>query len=153
MSEGLSNSQFYMWRAVVAMAHADGVVTPHEVNFLQQSMKDLTLSAAQTEVLSQDIAVPQDIHAMFVEITDKRDQLNFFKLARILSWSDGDFDQQEEKIIQKLEKLFKEDNQNLALFENSREEVKEIVMDGLSSSDKDDEPSDFFARLKNFLSA
>ena len=129
MSEGISASRFYMWRAVVAMAHADGIVTPHELNFLQEQVRDVSLSAGQLQILAGDLNKPQDIHAMYAQITSVADRRDFFKLARVLSWSDGDFDAQEKHIIDFLEQEMA-DNDNRRALEESRESVKEIVLGG-----------------------
>ncbi len=128
MQEGLSASRFYMWRAIVAMAHADGVVTPHELQFLQDSLKDISLSTGQMEILKKDIKFPQDIHVMFSQITDARDRRNFFKLARILSWSDGDFDAQERKILESLEEVSKSDA-DASLLRESRQDLQQVDLD------------------------
>jgi uncharacterized membrane protein YebE (DUF533 family) len=129
MNDAVSTSQFYMWRAVVAMAHADGVVTPHEVNFLQEQMKEIALSPGQLQTLAGDISKPQDIHAMFHQISDPQDKLTFFKLARVLSWSDGDFDAQERRIIDCLEKEMAS-SENRQMLEDTRASVREITLDG-----------------------
>lgn len=125
MSEGLPASRFYMWRAVVAMAHADGIVTPHEVDFLHQQMKDVPLSSGQLEILGNDLVTQQDIKVLFLQITDPEDKRDFFKLARVLSWADGDFDAQEKHILDYLETLVGEDE---GMLKDSREAVKEIVL-------------------------
>ncbi len=117
-----------MWRTVVAMAHADGIVTPHELEFLQTALKGTPLSSGQTELLKKDIKFPQDIHVMFSQITDARDRREFFKLARILSWSDGDFDIQEQKILKSLEEINK-NTEDRALLRESRDVLQEIDMD------------------------
>jgi uncharacterized membrane protein YebE (DUF533 family) len=118
-----------MWRAVVAMAHADGIVTPHEINFLLEQIKNLTLSPGQLQTLAGDLSMPQDIHTMFTHITDANDKRDFFKFARILSWSDGDFDAQEQHILDVLEQDLKDDD-NRRILEESRNAVKEIVLQG-----------------------
>lgn len=129
MSDSVSASRFYMWRAVVAMAHADGIVTPHEVNFLQEQMKDVPLSEGQMQTLAGDISVPQNIAAMFGQITNSHDKSDFFKLARVLSWSDGDFDAQEQHILEVLEKVMNEGD-NRKMLQETRESVKEITLNG-----------------------
>ena len=129
MSDSVSASRFYMWRAVVAMAHADGIVTPHEVHFLQEQMKDVPLSEGQLQTLTGDISAPQDIAAMFGQITNTQDKSDFFKLARVLSWSDGDFDAQEQHILESLEKVMNEGD-NRRMLEETRESVKEITLNG-----------------------
>lgn len=129
MSEGISASRLYMWRAVVAMAHADGIVTPHEINFLLEQMKDISLSPGQLQTLSGDLSLPQDIHAMFAQITDAGDKRDFFKFARILSWSDGDYAAQEQHIIDVLEQDM-HSGDNRRMLDESRNAVKEIVLSG-----------------------
>ncbi|MCB1529906.1 MAG: TerB family tellurite resistance protein [Rhodospirillales bacterium] len=128
MGKGLSASRFYMWRAVVAMAHADGIVTPHEVYFLQDSAKNLDISKGQIQILIADLGTPQDIYVMFSQITDPRDKRNFFKFARIIAWSDGDFNAQERHIVSSLEKIHMDESSRLLLNE-SKTEIQEIPLE------------------------
>ena len=128
MASGVSASRFYMWRAIVAMIHADGVVTPHEVNFIQEYTKDVPLSDPQKSILARDIAEPQDIYTMFSQIAHPQDKQDFFALARILCWSDGDFQQQERAIMQMLEKIHS-DTESQKFLKGSREDVQEISLD------------------------
>lgn len=123
MGTGISNSQFYMWRAVVAMAHADGVVTPHELSFINDYLKDMDLSAEQLKIIGLDLRNTQDVYEMFSKITSPQDQKDFFALARALSWCDGDFDAQEKHIIQTLEALHMNDDTR-DLLAQSRGEVE-----------------------------
>ena len=125
--DGLPPSRFYMWRALTAMAHADGVITPHEVEFLSEQTANLPLSQAQREMLGRDLREEQDVAVMFSQVTDAKDREEFFLLARVLCWSDGDFDEQERKMIELLEDLnMKADTQ--AMLERSRKVVQEIEL-------------------------
>lgn len=125
MGDTLTESRFYMWRAIVAMVHADGVVTPHELAFVNDFISEIELSSSQLEILRDDLEVVQDIYEMFVQITDKQDQIDFFSLARALSWCDGDFDQQEKEILERLQKI--NDNRDaLNILEESRDLVLEV---------------------------
>ncbi len=125
--EGLSPSRFYMWRAIFAMAHADGIVTPHEVSFLSESTLNLPLSDSQREMLKRDLAEAQDPATMFTQVTEARDREEFFVLARVLCWSDGDFDVQERKMMNVLEDLDAQQEAR-ALLERSRQVVQEIQL-------------------------
>lgn len=127
MSNGVTASRFYMWRAIVAMAHADGVVTPHEIDFLREQMKDISFSEGQLQMLAGDLGAAQDIHVMFRQITQEQDRRDFFKLARVLSWSDGDYAAQEQHILEALEQDMAAGDR--ALLDESRESVKEIALD------------------------
>ena len=98
----VSESAFHMWRAVFAMAHADNVVTSEEKKYLQGILANEPFTAEQKSVLEKDMITPQDVAAMFVKIDDQHDRSQFFYHARMLVWSDGDFGEQEQKIIMRL---------------------------------------------------
>ncbi len=98
MSEGISESRFYMWRAVFSMAHADHVVTDEERSFMEGYLAQVPFSDAQRSTLEQDMAEAQDVYEMFDMITEPEDRGQFFEFARMMCWSDGDYDAQEEEI-------------------------------------------------------
>ncbi|MCB1532571.1 MAG: TerB family tellurite resistance protein [Alphaproteobacteria bacterium] len=102
MSSPISQSEFYMWRTLFAMVHADNVVTDEEVHFMAEALEDVAFSDEQRAVLEEDIKTPQDIMDMFKHITDQRDQAKFFKFARDLVWVDGDYGQEEQDMMLKL---------------------------------------------------
>lgn len=126
-SAEISQSRFVMWRAVVAMVHADGVVTPHELAFVNDYISDLNLSPEQLAVIGQDLQSPQDTYGLYAQITDMQDKKDFFALARALSWCDGDYDGQEKLIIERLEKNHM-DEENYHLLEESRELMNEVEL-------------------------
>lgn len=127
MAEGVSESRFYMWRAVVAMVHADGVVTPHEVAFVNDYINDINLSPEQMKMIGGDLQTPQDVYEMYAHITERQDKKDFFALARALSWCDGDYDGQEKHIIEVLEESHMND-ENRNLLEESREILNEVEL-------------------------
>lgn len=100
--EVLSESRFYMWRAIFAIAHADGVVAPDELEFIQEHTANVPFSDGQKAILAKDLANPQNVVSMFKQVKNEQDIEDFFTLARILCWSDGDFDKQERKIMKQL---------------------------------------------------
>ena len=152
MPKTLNESRFYMWRAVVAMIHADGVVTPQELSFVQDYMNDIDLSPEQRAIVGQDIHEPQLIHKMFSQIMNLQDRKDFFALARALSWCDGDFDAQEEKILAHLEK-----NHNLvesqALLTESRDVMNEVELCENQWHFKTEESKNLFGFLNNLRQA
>ena len=127
MPLGIEESRFNMWRAVVAMVHADGVVTPHELSFINEHVKRINLSPAQIQVIGADLQTPQDTYEMFSKITDQNDKSDFFALARALSWCDGDFASQEESIIKNLEAAHLDD-ESQRLLEESRDIMNEVEL-------------------------
>lgn len=107
-AEGVCDSEFYMWRAIFAMAHADHVVTSEERRFMYDALNKVNFSSAQQEVLEDDIENAHDIAELFSMITDQKYRCRFFYFARMLVWCDGDFDAQEQKIFLELEKTHAE---------------------------------------------
>ena len=105
MTEHLTDSQFYMWRALFALVHADDVVTAEEVRFMAEILEDIPFNDDQRAILNKDITEAQDITAMFASITDPKDQAEFFEFARELVWVDGDYGAEEQEIMLKLKEI------------------------------------------------
>lgn len=105
MSDIVSESRFNMWRAVVAMIHADDVVQPHEIHFVLENTRGVPFTDEQRATLNQDIHSAADIQDLFQKITSPKDKEDFFHLARAISWSDGDFDERERSILLKMGRL------------------------------------------------
>ncbi len=93
-----------MWRAIVAMAHADKVIEPEEKEMIENYLSRVPFSDKQRQVLLGDIEKQRDVAQMFEFVTEPEDQGDFFQFARMMVWSDGDFDAQEKKILEHLEK-------------------------------------------------
>lgn len=104
MSEEITESRFYMWRAVVALAHADGVVVPEEEALIENYLSHVAFTDEQKSILREDLKTPQSPYDMYEKITDRTDQAEFFQFARILVWCDGDLDRQEDQIFKHLQK-------------------------------------------------
>ena len=102
MTRAVSESEFYMWRTLFAVVHADNVVTNEEVRFMAEALEDIAFSKEQRAVLSDDIKHPKDIAQMFALISDSRDQARFFKYARDLVHADGDYGAEEQDIMLKV---------------------------------------------------
>lgn len=100
----VSESRFNMWRALFAMAHVDHVVSKEEKAFLYRILQEEFFTGEQRALLENDIHKAQDIAALFGKITDQEDRSEFFYYARALVWCDGNFDEQEQKIMTALRK-------------------------------------------------
>lgn len=154
--EGLERSQFYMWRAVFAMAHADNVVTEEEKKYLNNILAKEAFSAEQRNILIKDMDQPQDIAEMFVNIEDQNDRSQFFYHARMLVWSDGDFGEQEQKIMMRLKQTHVRTvdfdqvmkNLNLTIDDDQRQRLIEDRNRVIES----DPPHGFFRRLLRSVS-
>ncbi len=100
----ITDSEFFMWRAVFATAHADNKVSGEEIRFLAEVLEDNPFSKEQRDMLVRDIAVAQDVVEMFKSIIEQADRARFFRLARELVWVDGDFGKEEQELLLKLQK-------------------------------------------------
>jgi hypothetical protein len=105
MHHNNSDSHFYMWRAVFAMAYADGSLALEEQGLLYDYLDTVPFSDEQLEILREDVATPQDVDEMFLRVTEPEDRRIFFEMARTLVWCDGDYDAQEKVIIERLKRL------------------------------------------------
>ena len=126
-NNGISESRFCMWRAVVAMVHADGVVTPHELSFINSHIRNIELSPDQLKTIGEDLQCAKDPYVVFSSISEKKDKYDFFALARALSWCDGDFASQEDKILKHLQSVL-DNEQDRALLDDSRELMNEVEL-------------------------
>lgn len=99
---GLSESRFFMWRAVFALAHADGQVTDEEKAFVENYLHYVPLSDAQKDRIRKDISEPQSVNAMLIGVSQQEDMADFFQFAQMLVRSDGSYDEQERAIVERL---------------------------------------------------
>jgi len=127
-SIGISESRMFMWRAVVAMVHADEQVMPQEKSFVENILQEETFSEEQRQALIQDLMNPNTCSKMFTRIKDAHDIEDYFVYARSISWCDGDFSCQEKKIISKLDSLY-EDECAMNLLHHSRDLLEEVTLD------------------------
>lgn len=104
MSTGVNESEFYMWRTLFSVAHADNVVTDEEVSFMAAVLDDVEFSEEQITTLKDDTVNAKDPNVMFKGITSQDDRLEFFILARDLVWVDGDFASEEQSVMIELYK-------------------------------------------------
>ena len=98
----VGTSKFYMLRALIAMAHADGVVCDEERSYMAALMNRLPLSKEQRQTLETDLDEKQNIDDLVKYINDPkyRGQLPYF--ARLMAFKDGVLDPDEEALIEKM---------------------------------------------------
>jgi uncharacterized membrane protein YebE (DUF533 family) len=99
MLKEIDDSKMNMWRAIVALVHADGLQHPEEDAFIQEKIAVLPFTEEQKQVLNEEMKNPSDVNDLFQQITHSGDRSQFIYFARLLFWSDGDFDAQEEHIL------------------------------------------------------
>lgn len=104
MAAGANESEFYMWRTLFSVAHADNVVTDEEISFMAAALDDVDFSEEQITILKDDTVNAKDHSLMFEGITNQDDRLEFFSLARDLVWVDGEFASEEQSVMIELYK-------------------------------------------------
>lgn len=104
MTGSVNESEFYMWRTLFAVAHADNVVTEEEVTFMAGILDDVEFTDEQTKILKDDIVNAKSFTAMFTGITSPEDRINFFEFAREIVWVDGEFAPEEQSAMIELYK-------------------------------------------------
>lgn len=101
----ITDSRFYMWRTLFALVHADGIITQEETRFMSEALEDVPFSDEQARILMLDARVPQGPVEMFEHVTSTKDQATFFALARTLCHIDGDYGEDEQKIMLQLQQV------------------------------------------------
>lgn len=99
MSAPISNSRYTMWRAIIALAHADHVVTQEEKDFIMKKLESIPFSTEQRTQLLEDMEEFPDIEALLPDITEPVDRSMLVYYGRLLVWSDGEYALQEEKLL------------------------------------------------------
>jgi uncharacterized membrane protein YebE (DUF533 family) len=105
-NQPISNSLFYMWRCIIVIAHADGMIHDKErayfANIFSNMDRVYGLSEEQKQAFADDLVNEKKISDLIRHINDPeiRGQLIYFGglLARI----DGDMHPSEEAILKKL---------------------------------------------------
>lgn len=133
MTQTISDSRFFMWRCLFAISHADDVVTPEERSFMNRILSEEPMTDEQRETLKRDMGHGKDVRALFKHVTDQQDRSEFFDYARTLVWSDGDFSEEEQKLLVDLKRMHVQ-SVNFENFEKTT---------GLSLSDEDVEMDKF----------
>ena len=160
---GITTSRFMMWRAIFALAHADGIVTPEENTFMRDALEAHNFSGHQRRILENDISQKQDVGQMFAGIIDHKDRSDFFTFARLIVWCDGDFDEQERIILTQLKQthiqsidfdsMVKE--VQLAFDESEKDRMKErmrMMYADLQKDKKDEKGGMFGAVIRKMMS-
>lgn len=102
-SQPLSDSAFHMWRCIVAVAHADGIVQDEELQHLNKifsgMQRDGVLTADQRETLGQDLVSPQNISSMLKRVTAQADRVQLAYAAALMAQANGEIDPGEEQVI------------------------------------------------------
>jgi hypothetical protein len=109
----LTPDEFNVWRALMAFAVTDGILSLEEQRILTHHLKNVRLTEWQQATLNHDMKSPQDIEEMFALIEAKENKKHFCELARTIVWSDGDMNVQEKQILDRLPCLSNEEHKSM----------------------------------------
>ena len=110
---GISESDFYMWRAVFAFTYVDNVLSLEEQELLQTYLARVPFSKDQLNTLKQDLREPKDVVGLYKKITRAEDKERFCILARAIVWCEGDMLEQERAILKKVSCFDEEEEEEL----------------------------------------
>ncbi|HEY8191756.1 MAG TPA: hypothetical protein VIG74_04970, partial [Alphaproteobacteria bacterium] len=96
---GVSESEFYMWRAVFAFALVDGILSIEEQRLLQSYLAQVPFSHDQIRILREDFKKPQSLLQMYRHITEQKHRDRFCVLARALVWCEGEMNREERDVL------------------------------------------------------
>ncbi len=121
MSGSITKSRFHMWRAVLAMAHADNKVTQEEVGFVENYLERIPFSRKQKNILRDDLQNPKKVGDMLSGVINPTDRADFFQFATMLAWSDNDYSIREKDLVDRLTVDQKAKRNEEELLENLRQ--------------------------------
>ncbi len=102
----LSDSLFYMWRCVIAIAHADGTIPAQERDYLDKVIGNLEriygLTPDQDKVLEADLKEPRKISDLLPHVTAPEDRASLIYFGDLVAHADGTITPNEHNILQKL---------------------------------------------------
>ncbi|PZO84852.1 MAG: hypothetical protein DI626_07900 [Micavibrio aeruginosavorus] len=110
---GISESEFYMWRAVFAFTYVDNVLSLEEQELLQSYLKKVPFSRDQLATLKNDLRDPKDVVGLYRKITQAEHKERFCVLARAIVWCEGDMQEQERAILKKVSCFDEEDEEEI----------------------------------------
>ncbi|MEO0335175.1 MAG: hypothetical protein AAF202_02205, partial [Pseudomonadota bacterium] len=72
MSEAMSESHFYMWRALINLIETDGVRHPDEISHVREYIERLPASSEQRQTLLADVGSPMNFTEAYQKISEPR---------------------------------------------------------------------------------
>lgn len=127
--ETVSTSMFYMWRCVICVAHADGMIHDKEIEYLRRIFGNMDraygLTDEQKDIFEDDLENAKNIRDLLPYINDPyfRSQLIYF--GGLMAHADGEMHPLEETLLKKL----RADQLASLDMEQIRRDVHEAVQD------------------------
>lgn len=101
-----SINKLYMWRCIITMAHADGLIHEAERTHLTTIFDNMRSRAGLSQenyiLLISDLSSPQDPLEMLKHINEPQYRSQVVYFARLLAYKDGHLHPTEEELLKKL---------------------------------------------------
>ena len=130
----LSQSCFFKWRCLIALASVDAKLDPNERKFFSEQLNQLkgeNISMEQMQILSEDLKVPKQPEVFFIRVEDPLEKLDLLRMAYFLFNSDGEFEVREQQVY---EYLKTEISKSLDIDPEILDELAKMEMEGLAVS-------------------
>jgi uncharacterized membrane protein YebE (DUF533 family) len=102
----VSDSMFNMWRCIIMVAHADGVIHEKESEFFEKVFaamsKVYALTEAHHQTWKEDLETAQSIDPLLGKITDPEFKSMLLYFAQVVAWIDGHLSPDESALLKKL---------------------------------------------------
>lgn len=99
----INPSLYNMWRCVICIAHADGIVQPEERQYLEKIFANLdrlyTLTPTQKITLAGDLELPQNLADLLAKVTEPEYRSLLIHFGTIIANADGVVTEDEERIL------------------------------------------------------
>lgn len=103
----VTDSLFHMWRCIIVMAHADGVVHQREQDFFDKAFANMGQKYALTEdhlkIFAGDLKAPRDIDPLLARVVDAEARSLLLYFSQAVAWIDGNLSPHEAALLKKLQ--------------------------------------------------
>lgn len=147
----LTQSKFAMWRAAVALAHADKNLSPEEEGLIHDYLSHASLTEEQQKILETDIKNGITLDSILPEITETKDRAHLINFARVLFHIDGEFCDAEKEILEKLNQYHQSTLNLNEAFASARDEVDSFDEKEQLRMSREKKSQSFFENAFEFL--
>ena len=106
----VSESLYYMWRCIIVMAHADGVVHEKEQEFFDKVFTNMArayaLTPEQQATFVSDLKTAQNIDELLPHVKDPEFRSLLLYFSQVVAWIDGNLSPDESELLRKLHAAF-----------------------------------------------
>jgi hypothetical protein len=106
----INDSFFHMWRGVIIMAHADGIIHEKEREFFESLFEKMAETYALTpghlQVFAADLETAQDVETVLPHITDLEHRSLLLFFCQAVAWIDGNLNPDEAELLTRLHRAF-----------------------------------------------